>query len=55
MARFKDRIRLAQEFLSFAMKNKTWWLIPILLLVGLLAAIVLVSSTAVAPLMYTVF
>ena len=44
-----------RELCAWLLHNKKWWLIPIvigLLLVGLL---VILSSTAVAPFIYTLF
>lgn len=46
---------IVSEFLQFLTENKKWWLIPILVSVGLIAALVALSSSAVAPLIYPLF
>lgn len=43
------------EFVQFLFENKKWWLIPILVAIGLIALLVVLSSTAVAPLIYPIF
>lgn len=40
------------EFLRF---NKKWWLAPILIALLLLGALLLLSGTAAAPFIYTLF
>ncbi len=46
--------RLMGEFGSFAMQNKAWWIIPIVLVLILLAVFI-VAGTSVAPFIYTLF
>ena len=46
---------IVMEFVQFLSENKKWWLIPILLAVGMIAVLVALSSTAVAPLIYPLF
>jgi hypothetical protein len=46
---------LVREFVQFLGENKKWWLIPILLAVGLIAGMVALSSSALAPLIYPIF
>lgn len=46
---------LVSEFLSFLAHNKKWWLLPILMVMLLLGALVLLSGTAAAPFIYTLF
>lgn len=53
-ARGKRRGLLA-DFWSFLGQNKKWWLLPILIVILLLGVLVLISSTAVAPFIYTLF
>jgi hypothetical protein len=43
------------EFLDFLKTNKKWWLLPILITFLLLALLILISSTGVAPFIYTLF
>jgi Family of unknown function (DUF5989) len=46
---------LAREFLSFLAQNKKWWLLPIVIVMLLLGALFVLSSTAAAPFIYTLF
>ena len=42
-------LSLIEEFLVFIRENKKWWLIPILLIFGLIGILVTLSATGVAP------
>jgi len=46
--------RLLGEFFTFAMQNKAWWIVP-LVLVLLLIALLIVSGGAIAPFIYQIF
>ena len=46
---------IVQEFIQFLGENKKWWLIPILVAVGMIATLVALSSSAIAPLIYPLF
>jgi hypothetical protein len=46
---------LAAEFYGFLKENKKWWLLPILLMIGLFAILFVLASTGVAPFIYTMF
>ena len=48
-------ISLAREFWLFITENKKWWLVPILLVLGLVAALMFFGSTGAAPFIYTLF
>ena len=48
-------LNLAQEFWLFIRENKKWWLIPILLVFGLVGLLVMFGSTGAAPFVYTLF
>lgn len=48
-------LSIAGEFLLFIKENKAWWMIPILLVLGLVGMLVLLSSTGAAPFIYTLF
>ena len=49
-------IDLVVEFWAFLRARKKYWLIPILVVTGLLGAlIVLAEGSAVAPFIYTIF
>jgi hypothetical protein len=46
---------LLRELWSFMRDNKKWWLFPILVTFLLFSALMLLSSTAAAPFIYTLF
>ncbi|MDB5384485.1 MAG: hypothetical protein JWM11_131 [Planctomycetaceae bacterium] len=46
---------LLAEFIDFLVNNKAWWLTPIILVLSLVGLLVLLSSTAIAPFIYTIF
>jgi Family of unknown function (DUF5989) len=46
---------LASEFWAFLAQNKKWWLLPIVIVMLLLGTLFLLSSTAAAPFIYTLF
>jgi len=46
---------LLRELWSFMRDNRKWWLFPILVMFLLFSALMLLSSTAAAPFIYTLF
>jgi hypothetical protein len=46
---------LAAEFYGSLRENKMWWLLPILILIGVFSILVALASTGVAPFIYTMF
>jgi hypothetical protein len=46
---------LLAEFVDFLKYNKKWWLIPILVVLGLLGVLVMLGGTAAAPFIYPLF
>lgn len=46
---------LCAEFLDFLIHNKKWWLTPIVLVLLLVGALILLSGTAAAPFIYTLW
>jgi hypothetical protein len=46
---------LFQDFWAFLRQSKKWWLLPILVVLLLLGALVLMSGSAAAPFIYTLF
>lgn len=51
-----SRLGTVGELFSFLWSNKRWWLMPMLVTLFLLGAlIVLAQSSAIAPLIYTLF
>ena len=51
----RGRTGLLAEFWHFLRHNKKWWLGPIILLLLLVTVLVLLSGTAAAPFIYTLF
>jgi hypothetical protein len=54
MAKITHGAKLLREIVRFALANKAYWLIPLMLLLGI-AAFVVVASQGAAPLIYTLF
>ncbi|MEX2140397.1 MAG: DUF5989 family protein [Pirellulales bacterium] len=46
---------IVREFWDFLRTTKKWWLTPIILLLLLISALVMLSGTAAAPFIYTLF
>jgi hypothetical protein len=46
--------KLIGEFIRFARANRTYWLIPLLIVLGI-AGVVIVAGQSAAPLLYTLF
>jgi hypothetical protein len=44
-----------QDLAGFLKESKKWWLIPLVLVMLLLALLIFLSSTGVAPFIYTLF
>lgn len=44
-----------RELIEFVWLNKSWWLIPILLVLAALGVFIALSGTAAAPFIYTLF
>jgi len=55
-SRAAQRFGIAGELISFFMRNKRWWLLPVVCVV-LVSAVVLIlaQSSALAPFIYTLF
>ena len=51
----EKQLTLLQEFAVFIMENKKWWLIPILAVMFFVGLVVVLSSTGLAPFVYTIF
>jgi len=51
----EQRPSFVAELWDFMRSNKKWWLAPILIAVVGLGALVLLSGTAAAPFIYTLF
>ena len=51
----KDRGGFFAELWGFLKSNKKWWLLPILVTFLILGLLILISSTGLAPFIYTLF
>lgn len=51
----EKELSIVSEFVLFIKENKAWWMIPILLVLGLVGVLVVLSSTGAAPFIYTLF
>jgi Family of unknown function (DUF5989) len=51
----ESRMPLLKDFWYFLIREKRWWLTPIVLILLLLGLLVWFSSSAVAPFIYTLF
>jgi hypothetical protein len=51
----QPRVGLLRELWGFLAQNKKWWLLPILITLLVLGTFALLSSTAIAPFIYTLF
>jgi hypothetical protein len=55
MARTSHGLRIARDLVRFALENKKWWLIPVIVFSVLVLGLVVVASTPLAPFVYTFF
>ena len=46
---------LMGEFFGFMKENAKWWLLPFLIVFGLLGVALILGSTGAAPFIYTMF
>ncbi|HKW31191.1 MAG TPA: DUF5989 family protein [Verrucomicrobiae bacterium] len=44
-----------RDFWDFLKTNKKWWLVPIIVILLIFSLLILLSSTGVAPFIYTLF
>jgi hypothetical protein len=51
----ESRGGVVSEFVQFLGASKKWWLLPFIVLFVLFGALMLLSSTAAAPFIYTLF
>lgn len=50
-----ERVGLVREFWMFLKQNKKWWIIPMVLVFLVVAALMIFSGSPVAPFIYTLF
>jgi hypothetical protein len=46
---------IVRELIDFLRDNKSWWLIPIILVLLLVGVLVVLGGTGLAPFIYTLF
>ena len=51
----EKQLGLATEFLMFIKENKIWWMLPIILVLGIVGALAFLTTTGAAPFIYTLF
>lgn len=51
----KPQAGIVSEFFEFLRDNKKWWLSPIIIVLLLAGLLALLSGTAAAPFIYTLF
>ena len=49
------RASIVSEFMMFMKAHKAYWMIPIIVVLMLLAAMIFLGSTGAAPFIYTLF
>jgi cytosine/uracil/thiamine/allantoin permease len=54
MAKLRHGWKLFRDFTRFARQNKIYWIIPLMLVLGLIALVVVAGQSA-APHLYTLF
>lgn len=54
MAKLRASMRLLGEFVGFARANRIYWIVPLVLVFGLVGLIIVVGQTS-APLVYALF
>ncbi len=54
MAKIGYSFKLFREFVGFAREKRAYWIVPLIVVLGLAAAVI-VSSQVAAPLIYTLF
>lgn len=54
-AKTRQQAGFASEFWQFLRQSKKWWLLPIVAILVVFGIFVLLSSTAAAPFIYTLF
>jgi hypothetical protein len=48
-------LSLPRQFLLFLRENKKWWLLPIVLMLGMISLLALFAGGGAAPFIYTIF
>jgi hypothetical protein len=48
----KSSNSIFREFFQFIMENKAWWMVPIMVVLGLFGVLVILAGTGLAPFIY---
>ena len=51
----EKQVGLVAEFWMFIKENKIWWMLSIVLVLGLVGVLAFLTSTGAAPFIYTLF
>lgn len=55
MLRLRHLGRLVRDFTSYAVVNRVWWILPLMLVLGLMAIFIAVGQAAAPYTIYTLF
>ena len=55
MRRVRHAARLGGELVSYSVVNRTWWVVPLVLLLGVIALAIVVGQAAAPYTLYTLF
>lgn len=50
-----EDLPLHVEFVQFLHENQKWWLLPLVIVLALMGVLIVLSQTALAPFIYTLF
>lgn len=51
---FRHFLQLARDLFGFAREHKAWWIVPVMIFLGMIA-VVIAAGTGAAPFIYTFF
>ena len=51
----ENDLSIIKEFYLWMKENKKWWILPIVLAIGIMGLLVTLGSTGAAPFIYTLF
>lgn len=55
LLRARYLLRLVRELVGFAVTNRAWWLLPMMVLLGAVTVLIVVGQAAAPYTLYTVF
>ena len=53
--RFRHSARLVRDLIGFAVLNRAWWLIPVMVVLAVITIFIVVGQAAAPYTLYTVF